>query len=97
MAKQTAAPQRRFSTADEVYLTSTGFEVYMISGGIFVFLFTAAFLFSIKIHQAWLIWPGSVIAVVATFIALKVFERREYNNKLRELEAEYAAKEAQTP
>ncbi|NTW03085.1 MAG: hypothetical protein HGA19_17700 [Oscillochloris sp.] len=81
------AQQRRFSPRDEVYLTSTSFEVYMVTGLVFLFIFTVTFITSIKIHFEWLIWPGSFVAVVAAYITLKLLERREYANKLAEVEA----------
>lgn len=87
------AAQRRFSPRDEIYLTSTGFEVYMAAGAVFLLIFTAIFIFSIKVHFAWLIWPGSFVAVLGGYLTLKIGERREYKRKLAELEAEQAQRE----
>lgn len=81
------AQERRFSPRDEIYLSSTSFEVYMVTGLVFLFLFTASFLFSVKIDFEWLIWPGSFVAVVAAYVTLKVLERREYTRKLAEVKA----------
>lgn len=87
MAKQ------RFSPRDEVYLSSTSFEVYMITGAVFVFFFSTGFLLSIRLNNAWGIWPGSFVAVIAAYLTLTLLERRERRNKLRELEAEYGDQE----
>jgi len=81
------AQQRRMSARDRIYLDSTSFEVYMVTGVVFLFIFTASFLFSIRIHFEWLIWPGSFVAVVAAYITLKVLERREQVRKLAEIAA----------
>jgi hypothetical protein len=81
------AQQRRLSPRDEVYLTSTSFEVYMITGLVFLFIFTASFITSIRIHFEWLIWPGSLVSVIAAYATLKILERREQTRKLAEIEA----------
>jgi MFS superfamily sulfate permease-like transporter len=86
------ARQQMFSPRDEVYLNSPGFESYMLSGAAFLAILTAVFIFSIKIQFAWLFWPGLLVAVIVGYVVLKVFERREYRAKLRELEREYANK-----
>jgi uncharacterized membrane protein len=79
--------QRQISVRDEIYLTSTSFEVYMATGAVFLLLFTASFVTSIRIHYAWLIWPGSLVAVVAAYATLKWLERRERARKLAEIVA----------
>ncbi|GAB4447092.1 MAG: hypothetical protein OHK0015_50900 [Chloroflexi bacterium OHK40] len=81
----------RFSPRDEVYLKSTGFEVYMAAGAVFIGVFTAIFIFSIKISFAWLVWPGLFVAVLAGYVVLNRLERREYARKLAELQAEQAS------
>jgi hypothetical protein len=86
------ARQQTFSPRDEVYLKSTGFEVYMGSGAAFLAILTTIFIISIKVHFAWLFWPGMFLAAVVAYIVLKVLERREYRAKLQELESEYAKK-----
>lgn len=86
-----AQQQRRFSTRDEVYLNSPGFEPYMAAGAVFVAVFTAVFIFSIKISFAWLAWPGLFVAVLAGYLTLNWLQRREYARKLAELEAEQRA------
>jgi cobalamin biosynthesis protein CobD/CbiB len=83
-----AQRQRRISARDQVYLQSTGFEVYMGAGAVFVLVLTAFFVYSIKIHFEWLIWPGMFVAVVAGYITLKWLERRELARKLAEIEAD---------
>ena len=80
----------RFNPRDEVYLSSTSFEVYMITGGVFVAGFTLAFILSVMASFAWAIWPGTFVTVVLAYLTLKFFEKREYQKKLAELEAEYA-------
>jgi len=86
------AANRRFSPRDELYLKSTSFEVYMAAGAVFLALFTAGFLLGVKLHFAWLVWPGSFVAVLAAYFVLKTLERREQARKLAELEAEAAGK-----
>lgn len=93
MAQET----RRFSPRDEVYLNSPGFEPYMAAGAVFLIVFTAIFIFSIKISFAWLVWPGLAIAVVCGYITLNRLERREYRRKLAELEAEAAQRDVTRP
>ncbi len=83
-----AQQQRRFSTRDEVYLNSPGFEPYMASGAVFIVIFTAAFIFSIKIGFAWLAWPGLFVAVLAGYFTLVWAQRREYARKLAEVKAD---------
>ncbi|PDW02860.1 hypothetical protein [Candidatus Viridilinea mediisalina] len=83
-----AQEQQRFSRRDEVYLNSPGFEPYMGSGAVFLFILTAIFIFSIKIGFAWLVWPGLFLAVIGGYVTLRILERREYAQKLAELEAE---------
>lgn len=85
---------RRFSPRDEAYLNSTGFEPYMAAGIVFLVILTAVFIFSIKIHFAWLFWPGMFVAVLGGYATLNRLERREYRRKLAELEAEAAQREA---
>lgn len=80
--------QRRFSTRDEVYLNSPGFESFMVAGMVFAALFTAIFIYSIKAHSEWMVWPGIAIAGAACLGTLKFLQRREYQRKLAELEAE---------
>ncbi|MCG8346660.1 MAG: hypothetical protein MI924_02630 [Chloroflexales bacterium] len=81
--------QRPFSPRDLRYLNSTGFEVYMASGAVFVLGFTASFIFSVVVNYEWLLWPGTFVTVLASYVVLKIMERREYRAKLNELEAEY--------
>lgn len=83
-----AQQQGRFSPADEVYLNSPGFESYMVAGGVFLLIFTAVFVYSIKVSFEWLVWPGLFVAVLGGYFTLKRLERREYARKLAELEAE---------
>lgn len=83
-----AQRQQRFSPRDEVYLSSTGFEVYMGAGAVFLVVLTAVFIYSIKVHFEWLVWPGMFVAVLAGYVTLKWLERREYRRKLADLEAE---------
>lgn len=86
------AQQRRpFSPPDEVYLNSPGFESYMGAGAVFIIVFTAIFVYSIKISFEWLVWPGLFVAVLAGYLTLKWLEGREYARKLAELEAERQA------
>ncbi|MFV9503234.1 MAG: hypothetical protein AB4911_01575 [Oscillochloridaceae bacterium umkhey_bin13] len=82
-----AQQQRRLSTRDEVYLSSTGFEVYMGAGAVFLLIFTAIFVFSIKINFAWLVWPGMFLGVLGGYLVLKFLERREQIKKMAEIEA----------
>lgn len=86
-----AQQQRQFSTRDQVYLDSTGFEVYMGAGVVFLLIFTAIFIFSLKINFAWLVWPGLFAGVLGGYLVLKVLERRELKRKLAEIEAEQQA------
>lgn len=88
-----AQQSRRFSPRDEVYLNSSGFEPYMAAGAVFIAIFTAIFIFSIKIHFAWLAWPGLAIAVLCGYFTLNYLGRREYQRKLTELEAEAAQRD----
>lgn len=83
-----AQQQRQLSPRDRIYLESTGFEVYMGAGGVFLLVFTVIFIYSIKAHFEWLVWPGLFLGVVAGYITLKVLERRELKRKLAEIEAE---------
>lgn len=85
-----AQQQRRFSPRDEIYLSSTGFEVYMGAGMVFLLIFSAIFIYSIKISFEWLVWPGLFLGVLGGYLTLKLLERREYAKKLAELEAEQA-------
>jgi hypothetical protein len=84
-----AREQQRFSNRDEIYLISTSFEVYMITGVVFLILFTAGFLLGHMIGFAWLVWPGSFIAVLAAYFTLKRLEQREQAIKRTALENEY--------
>lgn len=81
------AQQQRLSRRDEVYLSSPGFEPYMAAGTVFIVIFTAVFIFSIKISFAWLAWPGLFVAVLAGYFTLNRLQRREYARKLAEIEA----------
>jgi hypothetical protein len=86
-----AQQQRRLSRRDEVYLNSPGFEPYMIAGVVFLVIFTAIFIFSLKISMEILVWPGLALAAAGCFVTLKWLERREYARKLAEIEAEQDA------
>ena len=88
------ARQSRLSTRNEVYLNSPGFEPYMAAGAVFVAVFTAVFIFSIKISFAWLVWPGLFAAVLTGYLMLNWLQRREYARKLAEIEAEQHAGES---
>jgi cobalamin biosynthesis protein CobD/CbiB len=83
-----AQQRRQLSAPDEVYLNSPGFESYMGAGAVFLLVFTAAFVYSIKISFEWLAWPGLFVAVVAGYLTLRWLQGREYARKLAELEAE---------
>jgi Flp pilus assembly protein TadB len=85
--EQRMAQQQRRSVRDQVYLDSPGFEPYMAAGVVFVAVFTAAFIFSIKIGLAWLAWPGLLVAVLVGYGVLRWLQRREYARKLAEVEA----------
>ncbi len=82
-----AEREQRLSRRDQIYLQSTSFEVYMGVGAVFVLIFTAGFIIGLKLHMAWLVWPGLLIAMVAGFVTLKWLERRELARKLAEVEA----------
>lgn len=92
-----AQQQRRLSRRDEVYLSSPGFEPYMASGAAFIAVFTAIFIFSIKIGFAWLVWPGLFVAVLAGYFTLVWQQRREYARKVAEVEAAPLADEVTRP
>jgi hypothetical protein len=83
-----AQQRQRFSPRDEVYLNSPGFEPYMVAGAVFIAIFTAIFIFSIKISFAWLVWPGLFVAILAGYFTLRTLLKREYARKLAELESE---------
>jgi hypothetical protein len=91
-----ASQQRRYSNRDQVYLDSPGFEPYMGSGVVFITIFTAVFIFSIKIGFAWLAWPGLFVAVLGGYLTLVWLQRREYARKLAEVEADPAPGEVTT-
>lgn len=84
-----AREPQRYSPRDEVYLISTSFEVYMVAGVVFLVLFTAGFLIGHLLNFAWLVWPGSFIAILAGYLVLKRLEMREQASKRAELEQEY--------
>lgn len=88
-----AQQQRHLSRRDEVYLDSPGFEPYMGAGVVFIAVFTAVFIFSIKVAFAWLAWPGLFVAVLAGYFTLTWLQRREYARKLAEVEASPVADE----
>ncbi len=87
------AERQRFSTRDEVYLNSPGFEPYIAAGLVFALVLGAIFIVSIKVSFAWLIWPGMFVAVLAGYIVLNLFQRREYARKLAEVKADPAPSE----
>ncbi len=79
----------RFSPRDECYLNATRFEVYIAAGLVFVIGFTLVFIFSVMAHaEAW-VWPGSLLPIGAAFFVFRILKRREYAEKLCELEADY--------
>lgn len=86
--------QSRFSARDQGYLNATRFEVYIVVGLVFVLGFTASFILSVVYHAEVWLWPGALLSVLVSYIVLRVLKRREYAEKLRELEADYARKEA---
>ncbi len=81
--------QLRFSARDEQYLRSTRFEVYLIVGSVFVLGFTAALIVSILLHAEPWVWPGGLLATVLSVVLFQVLKKREYQEKLREIEADY--------
>lgn len=87
MAQQVRSPR------DEVYLKSTGFEVYMMSGLIFLAGVTLAFVVGVYSDYEILLWPGMVVSFAIAAVAHLKLTRREYNAKLRELEAEEAQRQ----
>ncbi len=85
--------QQTRSARDEVYLNSTSFEVYMMSGLVFLAGVTIAFIAGVYSDYEVLLWPGMVVSfAVAAVVHLKL-TRREYNAKLREIEAEEAQRQ----
>lgn len=82
--------QTRFNARDERYLHSTRFEVYLIVGSVFALGFTAAMIVSIFFHAEPWVWPGALLSVVLSVVLFQVLKKREYHEKLRELEADYA-------
>jgi hypothetical protein len=84
------AQRMRFSPRDECYLNATRFEVYIAAGLVFVIGFTLVFMLSVMAHAEVWIWPGSLIPVGAAFYIFRILKRREYAEKLRELEADYS-------
>jgi multidrug transporter EmrE-like cation transporter len=88
-----AQNQRQISHRDRVYLNSPGFEPFMVAGFVFVAVFTAIFLFSIKVGLAWLAWPGMGVAALVCYGVLLWGQRREYARKLAEVEANPVADE----
>lgn len=88
-----AQQQRRMSRRDEVYLNSPGFEPYMAAGTVFIVIFTATFIFSIKVGAALLVWPGLFVAVLGGYFTLNRLQRREYARKLAEVESDPVADE----
>jgi hypothetical protein len=85
-----AREQQRYSPRDEIYLSSTSFEVYMAAGAVFIVLFTAGFLAGHLLNFAWLVWPGSLVAILAGYFVINRLEKREQARKRAELEKEYS-------
>lgn len=85
--------QSRFSARDQRYLNATRFEVYMIVGLVFTFGFTASFILSVVYHAEPWLWPGALLSIIVSYLVLRVLKRREYAEKLRELEADYGPAE----
>jgi multidrug transporter EmrE-like cation transporter len=88
-----AQNQQRFSNRDRVYLNSPGFEPFIVAGIVFVVVFTAIFIFSIRVSLAWLAWPGMGVAAIVCYGVLRWGQRREYARKLAEVEADPVADE----
>lgn len=80
----------RFTARDLGYLNCTSFEVYIAVGLVFVLGFTLMFILSVVAHVEVLLWPGTLLVLVASFFVYRVLKRREYAAKLREIEADYA-------
>lgn len=81
--------QPQFSGRDQRYLNSTRFEVYLIVGLVFTLGFTGSFILSVVYHVEPLLWPGALLSIVASYFVLRFLKRREYQEKLQELEADY--------
>lgn len=79
-------PQR--TGRDQYYINSTGFEVYMVGGLVFVAGFSLSFILGVLVDAEWLVWPGSAVAIVATYIVLRILTRRERAAKIREVDGE---------
>lgn len=84
---------KRFSPRDEYYLNATRFESYMLIGGVFLFGFTLFFILGVLVGAAWIVWPGMFLSIAAAYYVLRILKKREYQQKLLELEADYRAKE----
>ncbi len=87
------AREQRYSPRDEVYLSSTSFEVYVAAGIVFVILFTAGFLAGHLLNYAWLVWPGSFVAILGGYLVINRLEKREQARKRAELDKEYPKRE----
>ncbi len=84
---------KQFSPRDEYYLNATRFESYMLIGGVFLFGFTMFFILGVLLNAAWLVWPGMFLSIAVAYYVLRILKKREYQQKLRELEADYRARE----
>lgn len=84
---------KQFSPRDEYYLNATRFESYMIIGSVFLLGFTLFFIVGVLLNAAWLVWPGMILSIAVAYFVLRILKKREYQQKLLELETDYRAKE----
>ncbi len=84
---------KQFSPRDEYYLNATRFESYMLIGGVFLFGFTMFFILGVLLNVAWIVWPGMFLSIAVAYYVLRILKKREYQEKLQELEADYSARE----